>query len=86
MNIIIELDSTQYKAFQYVATSPEEWIKNAASVRSSSAIDEIVQITVKYCLDNGISIPQTTDEIINFAYSSGIIKTAADRNAEVLSV
>ena len=43
VDITVTLTPVQYKAFQYVAYSPEEWIQNAATSRALSAIDEVVK-------------------------------------------
>jgi hypothetical protein len=84
--LTIEITDTEYSAMQYIALSPEDWAENAVHARAKTATDEIVQLTVRYCLDNGLNIPQTTDEIIAFAYSQKIIKTVEEKNAEVQNV
>jgi hypothetical protein len=43
MKITVELTDNEYKAFEYVAVSPEEWIKNAAHNRARQAIDEVTE-------------------------------------------
>lgn len=85
MNITIELTETQYKGLEYAAFSPEEWAENAVTERARIANDEIVQTTVQYCLDNGIQIPATREEIVAYAFDNGVVKTAAVRQAEVQS-
>jgi len=81
-NITIELTDTQYKGLQYAAVSPEDWAENAVTERARIANDEIVKITVDYCLDNGIQIPETREEIVAYAFDNDIVKTVAERNAE----
>ena len=80
--ITIELTDTQYKGLQYAAVSPEDWADNAVTERARIANDEIVDITVKYCLDNGIQIPGTREEIVAYAFDNDIVKTAAVRQEE----
>ena len=80
--ITIELTETQYNCLAYVALSPEEWAENAVTERCRIANDEIVDITVKHCLDNGIQVPATREEIVAYAFDNNIVKTAAVRNAE----
>lgn len=82
MNITITLTDTQYKGLEYAALSPEDWATNAVTERARIANDEIVQTTVTYCLDNGIAVPATREEIVSLAFDSGIVKTAAERQAE----
>ena len=83
-NITITLTETQLKGLEYAALSPEDWAINAVTERARIANDEIVQMTVQYCLDNGIQIPATREEIVAYAFANSIVKTAADRQAETL--
>jgi len=80
--ITIELTDTQYKGLEYAALSPEEWAENAVTERCRIANDEIVQMTVQHCLDNGIQVPATREDIVAYAFDNDIVKTAAVRNAE----
>jgi len=82
MNITITLTDTQYKGLQYAALSPEDWATNAVTERARIANDEIVQMTVQHCLDNGEQIPTTREEIVAHAFAHGVVKTAAERQAE----
>lgn len=81
-DITVTLTETQYKGLQYVAADPQEWTENAVTERCRIANDEIVQLTVAYCLDNGVQIPATREEIVAYAFDNGIVKTAAQRNEE----
>ena len=80
--ITIELTETQYKGLEYAALSPEDWTENAVTERCRIANDEIVNLTVQHCLDNGIQVPATREEIVAYAFDNGVVKTAAVRNAE----
>lgn len=80
--ITIELTETQYKGLEYAALSPEDWAENAITNRARIANDEIVNITVKHCLDNSIQVPATREEIVAYAFDNELVKTAAVRNAE----
>ena len=80
--IQIELTDTQYKGLEYAALSPTEWAENAVTERCRIANDEIVDITVKHCLDNGIQVPATREAIVAYAFDNDVVKTAAVRNAE----
>ena len=81
-NITITLTDTQYKGLEYAAASPQDWAENAVTERCRIANDEIVQMTVAHCLDNGIQVPTTREAIVAYAFDNGIAKTAAQRNAE----
>lgn len=80
--ITIELTETQYKGLEYAALSPEDWAENAVTERARIANDEIVNITVQYCLDNGVQVPATREEIITYAFDNDVVKTAVVRQAE----
>lgn len=82
MNITITLTDTQYKGLEYSSLSPQEWVENAVTERARIANDEIVQLTVAHCLDNGISVPTTREEIVAYAFTNGVVKTAAVRQTE----
>ena len=81
-DITITLTDTQYKGLEYAAVSPEEWAINAITERCRIANDEIVQLTVQHCLDNGEAIPLTREAIVTHAFANDIVATAAERQAE----
>lgn len=82
MNYQITLTEAEDKALSYVAFSQQEWIDNATHERCRLAIDEIVAIAVENFLATGIQIPATKEEIVALAFSTGLVKTAAERQAE----
>ena len=81
-SITITLTETQYKGLEYAALSPEEWAINAVTERARIANDEIVQLTVQHCLDNGEAIPLTREAIVTHAFEHSVVMTAAERQAE----
>jgi hypothetical protein len=66
VDITVTLTPVQYKAFQYVAYSPEEWIQNAATSRALSAIDEVVKNEVQRMMNDPTVtiIPADKDTIV----------------------
>lgn len=84
--IQIELTDTQFKGLEYTTLSPQEWVENAAFNQARVANDEIVQLTVQHCLDNGIQVPATRELIVAYAFDNDIVKTAAVRNAEAAAM
>jgi hypothetical protein len=80
--ITIEITDTEYKGLQYVSTDPQEWVDNAVTNRCRLAVDEIVDIVVKYCLDNQIQVPATREAIVTYAYDNDIIVTASEQNQQ----
>ena len=81
-NITIALTDTQMKGLEYAALSPQEWAENAVTERARIANDEIVNAYVQHCLDNGVQVPATRDEIVAAAFADGVVKTAAVRQEE----
>jgi len=86
VTITIELTDTQYKGLEYAAASPEDWAINAVTERCRIANDEIVNIVVQHCLDNGIQVPATREEIVAYGFDNDIVKTAEQRNAEAVDL
>jgi hypothetical protein len=82
MEYTVRLTDTEDKALGYAAFSQQDWIENLVHERCRIAIEEIVQITTKYCLDNGVQIPQTRDAIVNFAFENALVSLAAERVSE----
>lgn len=81
-NITITLTDTQMKGLEYAALSPQDWAENAVTERARIANDEIVDMTVKHCLDNGIQVPATREAVVTYAFDNALVATAADRQAE----
>ena len=81
-SITVELTDTQLKGLEYAAVSPQDWADNALTNRARIANDEIVDITVKHCLDNAIQVPATREEIVAYAFANDIVKTAAVRQVD----
>lgn len=81
----VEYTNTEDLAMQYAAASVDEWIQNAAHERARIAIDEIVQLAVQKFLEVGQSIPGSKDEIVAAAFANGWVKTAAQRNENILT-
>ena len=83
MDYTITITDTQKKGLEFVAADVDEWITNAATARASVAIAEIIALNTAHCNANSIAIAVSEDAQVQQAYDLGIIKTAAQRNAEV---
>lgn len=81
-SITVQLTDTQLKGLEYAAVSPQDWADNALTNRARIANDEIADIVVKHCLDNGIQVPATREDIVAYGFDNGIVKTAALRQAQ----
>jgi hypothetical protein len=67
----IELTETENLALGYVASSQQEWIDNSVHERCRIAIDEIVQITIKMCLETNTQIPNSKEAMVTLAFTNG---------------
>ena len=81
MDYTITITDTQKKGLEFVAVDPHEWITNAATARSATAISEILALNIEHCNANSIAIAVGEDAQVQQAYDLGIIKTAAQRKA-----
>ena len=82
-NITVTVSDTQNKCLEYAAVSVQDWCENAIHSRALAAQDEIITTLVQHCNANDIAIATGIDAQIAQAYSLGVVKTAAQRNAEV---
>jgi len=64
--VTVTLTPVQYKAFQYVAYSPEEWVQNATVSRAISAIDEVYKKEIERMVNDPdvTSIPADKETIV----------------------
>jgi len=79
--ITVEITDSEFKALEHIAVSPSEWVRELVSHRAILAINDIVSLVTTHCLDNSISIPNTREAMITFAYDNSLIQTAAEQNS-----
>ena len=82
MDYTITITDTQRKGLEFIAADVDEWITNAATARASVAIAEILALNTAHCNANSIAIAVGEDAQVTQAYTLGVVKTAAARNAE----
>ena len=82
MEYKVTLTAAEDAALSAVALSQQDWIDNAVHERARLAIEEIVALVVQKCLESGVSIPGSKDEMVTLAFSQGWVKSAAQRQAE----
>jgi len=73
----ITLTDAENSALGYAAFSQQDWIDNAVHERAR------IKITVERCLETGIQIPGSRDEMVALAFAQGWVKSAAERQAEM---
>ena len=82
-NMTVTVSDTQNKCLEYTAVSVQDWCENAIHSRALAAQNEIISILVQHCNANDIAIATGIDAQITQAFSLGVVKTAAERNAEI---
>ena len=85
MDYTITLTDTEKKSMEYVALDVDEWITKAAVNRARKAKDEIIAKLVAHCNANSIAIATGEDAQVTQAYTLGVVKSAADVEAEASS-
>ena len=77
-NITVELTDTEYKAMQFIAMSPQEWVDNSVKNRARKAIDSICEILIEHCNENSIAIAIGKEAQVAQAYELGLVENLAD--------
>jgi hypothetical protein len=67
----VTLTQAEDIALGYIAASQHDWIDNAVHNRCRFAIDEIVALAVERCLDQGIQLPSSKEDIVDLAKNQG---------------
>ena len=86
MNYTITLTDTEKKSMDYITTDIDDWITNAAQNRARIAKEEIISLNTKHCNANDIAIAVGEDAQVTQAYDLGVVKTQAERDAELNSL
>ena len=70
----------------YITADIDDWIKNAVNNRVRLAKEEIISLNTTHCNANDIAIAVGEDAQVTQAYDLGVIKTQAERDAELNSL
>lgn len=72
----MEIQSTELeiKILETVVNDAQDWVQNAFSSRVNEQKKSMIKHIVEYCLENGISIPNSEDEIIKVGFNNGVFK------------
>lgn len=72
----MEIQSTELeiKILETVVNDAQDWVQNAFSSRVNEQKKSMIKHIVEYCLENGISIPNSEDEIIQVGFNNGVFK------------
>lgn len=83
---VVTLTEVEDLALSFAALDQEEWINNAVHERCRIAIDDIVTVAVQKCLDQGIQLPVTREEIVKLAFEKEWVLTAKEFNKRSLEL
>ena len=86
MNYTITLTDTEKKCMDYITADIDDWIKNAVNNRARLSKEEIISLNTAHCNANDIAIVVGGDAQVTQAYDLGVVKTQAERDAEVNSL
>jgi hypothetical protein len=67
----VELTETEDLALGYISFNQQKWIDNAVHERCRIAIDDIVQIVIRKCLETNTQIPNSKEAMVTLAFTSG---------------
>ena len=70
----------------YITADIDDWIKNAVNNRARLSKEEIISLNTAHCNANDIAIAVGGYAQITQAYDLGVVKTQAERDAEVNSL
>lgn len=84
--LIVDIEDSEFLALELAAVDPREWFKNFVNVRASQELKNLQMIVAQQCIEGGVQMPATTDEVIALGVAKGWIKTAAQRQAEIVSI
>ena len=86
MKYTITLTDTEKKCMDYITTDIDDWVTNAAKNRARISKEEIISLNTAHCNANDIAIAVGGDAQVTQAYDLGVVKTQAERDAEVNSL
>ena len=83
MNYTITLTDTEKKSMDYITTDIDDWITNVVKNRARIAKEEIISLNTAHCNANDIAIAVGENAQVTQAYDLGVVKTQAERDAEL---
>ena len=81
-DITVSLTDTENKALEYAAVSVQDWADNALTNRARIAKDEIIALLVAHCNANDVALAVGEDAQVAQAFDLGVVRTAAQVNAD----
>lgn len=81
----ITLSDVEEKALTSVVLSVQEWLENAAHVRSQLAVEAVAKTCVEKCLETNTQIPGSKEAMVELAFQRGWVQTVEQQNSEAIS-
>jgi len=81
-DITVNITDTEEKALNYICVGITTFTENFIKNRARKAKEEIVDLNMKHCNENGIAIGVGVTAQIDQAFSLGVVKTAEQRNID----
>lgn len=81
----ITLTYAENIALSVVSYSQQEWIDHAVRDRCRIALDDIIKISVDKCLEEGITLPGSKDDIVKLAVEKGWVKSGKEVTEQSLA-
>ena len=78
MDYTITITETEKKAMEYIIHDVDDWITNAAKNRARIAKEEILDLNLKHCNANSITLATGEDAQVTQAYDLGVVSKATN--------
>ena len=78
MDYTITLTETEKKSLEYLTHDVDDWITNAAKNRARIAKEEILDLNLKHCNANSITLATGEDAQVTQAYDLGVVSKATN--------
>ena len=82
-DITVTVTDTQNRCLEYAANGVQTWCDNAIHSRALSAQQEIIALLIEHCNANEIAIKTGVDAQVDQAFDLKVVKTGAERQAEI---
>jgi hypothetical protein len=77
-NITVTITDTEEKCLKYITSSEIDWLTNCAVNRARQAKENIINILIKHCNANEITIATGEEAQVNQAFSLNLVQFAKD--------
>ena len=78
MDYTITITETEKKSLEYITHDVDDWITNAAKNRARIEKEKILDLNLKHCNANGITLAVGEDAQVTQAYTLGVVSKMTD--------